>query len=119
MPLAYLLFDSSDEDSGRCSFDAMASVLPERLPALLQEVEAVLGWARSAFGPPSADGGEWDFDLQVTGADDQPVQIDYDAGRGSRLALPAAGQGRVTLALTLGGSSAFAAAFREAFPDAD
>ena len=42
MPLAYLLFDSSDEDGGHCSFDAMASVLPDRLPALLREVEAVL-----------------------------------------------------------------------------
>src|SRR6185369_12734006 len=45
MQLDYLVFDASDEDSGRESFDAMASVAPDRLPALLAEVAAVLRWA--------------------------------------------------------------------------
>lgn len=40
--LHYLDFDFSDEDSGRGRFDAMASVLPDRLPALLAEIAAVL-----------------------------------------------------------------------------
>ena len=54
MQLHYLDFDFSDEDSGRGSFDAMASVVPARLPALLAEVSAVLGWAGQAFGAAGA-----------------------------------------------------------------
>ena len=50
MQLHYLDFDFSDEESGRGSFDAMASVVPSRLPALLAEIAAVLGWAGRAFG---------------------------------------------------------------------
>jgi len=45
----YLDFDFSDEDSGRGSFDAMASVVPSRLPALLAVISAVLGRAGPAF----------------------------------------------------------------------
>jgi hypothetical protein len=51
---AHLDFDFSDEDSGRGSFDAMASVLPDRLPALLAEIAAVLGWA-ARTGADDAD----------------------------------------------------------------
>ena len=45
MELDYLLFDATDEETGSWSFDAMASVAPARLPALLREIEAVLAWA--------------------------------------------------------------------------
>ncbi|MBE7366711.1 hypothetical protein [Ramlibacter pallidus] len=117
MRLDYLLFDSSDEDSGHCSFDALASVLPERLPALVAEVEAVLRWAHRAFGLPDADGGEWDYALQLTGADGEPLVIAYDAALGG-VRLPGPVTARVALALTLGGSPAFASAFLDAFPDA-
>jgi hypothetical protein len=119
MRLEYLLFDSSDEETGSCSFDAMASALPARIRSLIHEVEAVLGWAYDNFGAPSAaeDGGEWDFALQATGERDGPLEITYDPIR-ARASLPQANS-RVTLTLTVTGSRTFAQAFRSAFPDSD
>lgn len=119
MDLDYLLFDFTDEESGAGSFDAMASVLPQRLPALLHEIEAVLQWAHREFGPPSAsaDSAGWDFDLQGTDDAGEPVQVTYDAARG-RVGVEARGIGRLTLSLTLGGPATFCEAFRHAFPEA-
>lgn len=101
MELQYLDFDVSDDDSGCASFDAMASVLPARLPALQAEIDAVLQWAAAAFGPAGTleDAGEWDYDLQ-------------------RVAEPGS-EPRITLTLTLSGSPAFCAALRERFGIAD
>jgi hypothetical protein len=115
--LQYLDFDFSDEESGRGSFDAMASVLPDRLPALLAEVAAVLRWAHQAFGAPAAidESGEWDFELQALAEPDTPLEIAFDAERGEVLLADAAGDARCTLTLTLGGSPAFCAALRESF----
>jgi hypothetical protein len=95
MELHYLDFEFSDEESGRGSFDAMASVLPDRLAPLRAEIEAVLAWARQTFGPAGAleDEGEWDYALQ-------------------ELAEPDA---RTTLSLTVSGSPGFCAAFRARF----
>lgn len=117
MQLHYLDFDFSDEDSGRGSFDAMASVVPGRLAPLLEEIAAVLRWAAGTFGPSGDldDGGEWDHDLQAIAEPDTPLAIAFDAsGAVSLGALPALAP-RVTLTLTLSGSAAFCAAFREAF----
>ena len=121
-PLSYLLIDATDEESGACAFDAMASVLPEHLPALLAEVRAVLAWAAQLFGPPSGDCDEgdaddWAFDLQATDAAGAALTISWDAQHAQVLLLPAAVQGRVTLTLTVSGHSAFADAFRQAFAD--
>ena len=119
MQLAYLLFDSSDEESGACSFDAMASVLPARLAALIHEIELVLGWAYRRFGSPTAaEAGEWDFALQAVGEPDVPLAITYDAGR-ARVSIQPGFRGRVTVTLTMSGSRAFAEDFREAFPAPD
>lgn len=117
MQLQYLLFDCTDEEGGACSFDAMASVVPAGLAALLAEVEAVLHWAWDGYGGPSAgeDGGEWDFDLHAVDGHDAPLPIRHDALSQRVVLAPA--PGRVTLTLTLSGSRAFGAAFREAFPD--
>ena len=117
-PLDYLLFDFSDEEGGAGSFDAMASVLPDRLPALICEIETVLRWAHRAFGAPSADEGDWDFELQATCAPDAPLNAVYDATSG-RLSLSPDCDARTTLSLTLSGSHAFCQAFRHAFPAAD
>lgn len=117
MELHYLDFEFSDEDSGRGSFDAMASVRPERLPPLLEEVAAVLRWAHAGFGPPAPldEGGEWDFDLQALAEPDQPLAVRYDAAT-CAVELGAAGDAaRLTLTLTLGGTPAFCRACREAF----
>ena len=118
MQLHYLDFDFSDEDSGRGSFDAMASVVASRLPALLAEIAAVLGWAGRAFGRAGAlqDEGEWDYELQGIVEPDTPLEVVYDEGRGEVSLTPAAaGAARTTLTLTLSGSPGFCEAFREAF----
>ena len=117
MQLHYLLFDFSDEEGGAGSFDAMASVLPHRLPAVLAEVEAVLRWAHREFGAASADG-DWDFELQATCEPDTPLHATCDAASG-RVALSPHCDALTTLSLTLGGSSAFCEAFRRAFPASD
>lgn len=117
MPLDYLIFDPTDEEDGACSFDAMASVLPDRLPALLREVAAVLAWAHREFGAPD-DEGEWGYELQATDQAGEPVAVEYDAAN-ARASASGASAGRITLALTVSGSRAFAEAFRAAFPDPD
>jgi len=117
MELQYLDFDFSDEDSGRGSFDAMASVAPSRLSVLLAEVAAVLRWAHRGFGPAGAldDEGEWDYDLQGVAEPERVLTVTYDpASRDVSLAEPA-DAARVTLTLTLSGSPAFCDAFRQAF----
>ncbi len=65
MPLQYLMFDASDDGEGNGSWEAMASVRPLQLPAVLAEVQAVLAWAAAnSPGPrgPLDAGGVWDAD---------------------------------------------------------
>ncbi|MBE7941092.1 MULTISPECIES: hypothetical protein [Ramlibacter] len=123
MELHYLDFEFSDEAQGRGSFDALASVAPVRLPALLAEVSAVLRWAARHFGPAGAleDEGDWDFDLQAhaePGGAALALEATGDTGEW-RLAAGAQPWDRCTLGLTLGGSEGFCRAFREAFPEPD
>jgi hypothetical protein len=115
--LQYLDFDFSDEESGRGSFDAMASVLPDRLPALLGEIAAVLGWAAAAFGPAGAlqEESEWDFEVQGVIEPGTPLEVFYDGGRAELSLAPDPGQARTTLTLTLSGSPAFCEALRQRF----
>ena len=118
MQLQYLDFDFSDEESGRGSFDAMASVLASRLTALLEEIAAVLRWASNEFGPAGAleDEGEWDYELQAVAEPDTPLQVVYDRSAGALSLSPAAdGSARITLTLTLSGSPGFCEAFRASF----
>ncbi|MDB5877651.1 MAG: hypothetical protein JWQ41_1065 [Variovorax sp.] len=101
MQLDYLDFEFSDEESGHGSFDAMASVTADRLPAVLAEIDRVLAWAEKAFGPGAGlkdgleDGGEWDCEVQ----------------RAEELGSPP----RTTVTFTLSGSPAFCDAFRDKF----
>lgn len=120
--LSYLLFDTTDEESGGCAFDAMASVLSDRLPALLAEVHAVLAWATHLFGPPSSAGDgvdtdDWAFDLRAIDEAGAPLDITWDLQR-AQVLLPPTVAGRLTLTLTVSGHRAFAEAFRQAFADA-
>lgn len=121
MQLDYLDFDFSDEESGRGAFDAMASVLPARLPALLAEMKAVLHWATDTFGPPGAtdDEGEWNYELAGLLEPATPLEVVYDRSRDELLVTPAAGDARTTLTLTLSGSPGFCAALRERFEVAE
>ena len=115
--LQYLDFDFSDEDSGRGSFDAMASVLPDRLPALLAEIAAVLQWAIGVFGAGGAeeDESEWGYEMQGVAEPGTPLNAVYDEDSGAVTLTPDSGQARTTLTLTLSGSPAFCEAFRERF----
>jgi hypothetical protein len=120
-PLNYLLFDATDEESGACAFDAMASVLPDHQRALLSEVRAVLAWATELFGSPHCAGDDddadgWAFDLQASDAAGTPLAIAWDMQH-AQVLLPGTVRGRLTLTLTVSGHRAFAEAFRQAFPD--
>jgi len=115
--LAYLDFDFSGDAEGHGSFDAMAAAAPAQLPALQAEVLRVLDWAHRGFGPPAPleEGGEWDMELQ--GVREVATTLDVRYAPGSALELHPAGTGepRTTLSLTLSGTPAFCAAFRQAF----
>jgi hypothetical protein len=118
MELKYLDFEFSGDAHGQGSFDAMAAATPAQLALLESEVVRVLGWAERQFGPPAApdDGGEWDYALQGVREVATPLEVRWRPGA-PRLELEAreADPPRVTLTLTLSGSEAFCAAFREAF----
>lgn len=119
--LSYLLFDATDEESGACAFDSMASALPDSVPALLAEVQSVLTWSTHLFGPPSSasdqgDADDWMFDLQATDSAGAPLAITWDAQR-AQVLLPAVVKERITLTLTVSGHPAFADAFRQEFTD--
>jgi hypothetical protein len=120
MDLHYLLFDFSDDGSGAGSFDAMAAVRPDRMPALLGEIGAVLRWAHRAFGAAGAvrEEGEWDFDLQAVADPNRPLSVAYDAASGEVRAGDAGGA-LTTVTLTLTGSPAFCEALRHRFALAD
>ncbi|VWX62972.1 conserved hypothetical protein [Burkholderiales bacterium 8X] len=117
MQLHYLDFEFSDEEGGRGSFDAMASVMPERLHLLLDEIGLVLRWATDAFGSCEAGGddGDWDYELQGSREPDRPLQVNFDSLRREVILLPHDAESRTTLTLTLGGSPAFCEAFRARF----
>lgn len=121
--LDYLDFEYSEDEHGQGTFDAMASVLPAHVPALHAELTQVLAWACDTFGPDSGpldEGCDWDYDLQLTDTDAAAVQasITFDAPtRSLCVCVPPASAPhmRHTVTLTLVGSSAFCAAFRQAF----
>ncbi|HMN92859.1 MAG TPA: hypothetical protein PKC60_06465 [Hydrogenophaga sp.] len=68
MQLQYLIFDPSDDGEGTGSWEAVASVPPDELSAVMTEVRAVESAAHAdAPGPRGAldDGGVWDLDIQT------------------------------------------------------
>lgn len=119
MELHYLDFDYSEDDEGTGTWDAMASVTPAHLPALLAELEQVLAWAHRAFGGrrgPIDEGGDWDYDLQALHEGAAPDQWHYDEAQQTLVRQAGdAGQARHTLTLSLSGSPAFGAALRARF----
>ncbi|MFT3814062.1 MAG: hypothetical protein QM740_11865 [Acidovorax sp.] len=94
--LDYLDFDYSEDAEGVGTWDALACVPPDRLPAVQAEAAQLLDWARRTFPGgqgPCEEGGAWDCDLHTRAEAD----------------------GRVTLALSISGSPAFGEALRAAF----
>ncbi|MBS0292462.1 MAG: hypothetical protein JSS01_08080 [Proteobacteria bacterium] len=115
MGLHFLNFDYSEDDEGRASWDAVASVAAARLPELVQEIVGLLAWAHAEFGAlqgPAEDGGLWDYDLQYERDGHALQSLRYDATSGqlrpSPQALP---DERVSLTLALSGGPFFADAF--------
>ena len=111
--LSYLIFDPSEDDQGNVNWDAMASVVAERVPALQAEVEQILHWACTGFAGshgPLDEGGDWDVDLQAQDDDGQPLPLTWQPDDG-KVRLTAANQGRTTLTLSLSGNAQFAQAF--------
>lgn len=85
MALDYLEFDYSEDEEGTGTWDAMASVKVERVPALAGEIEAPLRWASQKFaGRQGAleDGNDWDYDLQAQDDDGQPLSARFDRAAG-------------------------------------
>lgn len=117
MALDYLEFDYSEDEEGTGTWDAMASVKAERVPALAGEIEALLRWASQKFaGRQGAleDGNDWDYDLQAQDDDGQPLSARFDRAAG-KLELQASATGRTTVSLCLSGSTQFGDALRQAF----
>lgn len=117
MALDYLEFDYSEDEEGTGTWDAMASVKAERVPALAAEIEALLRWASQKFAGrqgPVEEGFDWDYDLQAQDDEDRPLIARFDQAAG-QLALQASATGRTTVNLSLSGSVQFGDALREAF----
>lgn len=116
--LHWLDFECSDDGEGTGTFDALASVRPADRDALSADIARVLDWAHRFSGPrgPVGEGGEWDFDLQrvESGATDATPHFDA-AARRVVWSGDESGSARVTVALTLSGTTAFCDAFRAAF----
>lgn len=119
MTLRYLDFDYSEDDEGTGTWDAMACVTLQHLPALHAELQQVLGWAHAEFAGqrgPIEDGGAWDYDLQGVQEWTVPEQLDYDEGTDTLTLRPGpATPARHTLTLSLSGTPAFGAALRQRF----
>lgn len=115
--LQYLDFDFSDEETGRGSFDAMASVLSGRAPAVLAEIATVLRWATDTFGAvgPSEEDGEWAYEVGGIIEPGTPMKVTFDEASGEVCLAPVRGWARATFTLTLTGSAAFCEALRERF----
>jgi hypothetical protein len=99
-PCTTLDFDYSEDDDGNGTWDAMASVTPTHLSALLAEVAEVLRWAHRDFGgrpAPLDEGGDWDWalhSLHEKGA--APCALHYDAASASVVLTPRQPPARAT-----------------------
>lgn len=122
MALRFLDFDYSEDDAGNGVFDAMAAVWPDQLSALQAEITHVLAWAHQQFADghgPLDEGGEWDYDLTGSDENSPPQTLVFDVETQALSKTPVASantqRSRYTLSLSLSGTPAFCAAFREAF----
>ncbi len=119
MTLSYLDFEYSEDAAGAGSFDAVASTLAERVPAVLAELNVVLRWANDSFAGllgPLDEGFEWDVQLSCSRESVALDKIAFDLERQKVVILPGeAGPERHTLSISISGTPAFCDAFRERF----
>ena len=117
MTLDYLDFDYSEDEEGTGTWDAMASVKAERVPALAAEIAQLLRWANQKFAGrqgAAEDGFDWDYDLQAQDDDGEPLPAHFDKATG-QLNLQASAAGFTTVNLSISGSAHFGDALRESF----
>ncbi len=118
LKLLFLEFENTDNGDGTHTLEAMASVPPVRVDAVLAEVACVLAWAHRQFpgGPrPLDDGGDWDLLLQAQANDAAPVTLRHDTASGRVHGMPPlpatnGAPGWVCVTLTLAATQAFAQA---------
>ncbi len=119
MALDYLIFDHSEDTEGIGTFEAMASVGPQQVPAVHAEIVQVLAWAFEHFGDnhgPLSEGHEWDHDLQSQLEHSASESIVFDERRRCPLLTPhPPGIPRHTITLSLSGLPDFCMAFRQRF----
>jgi hypothetical protein len=120
LKLAFLWFETTDNGDETHTLEAMASVRPAQVDALLGEVSQVLAWAHRQFpgGPQALDeGGDWDLLLQAQVNDSAPVDLPHRPTTGTVLWAPAPDtQGWVCVTLTLAVNRAFAQAWAQTAP---
>ena len=83
--LQYLMFEETASDGHSLTLEAMASVPPVRLPAVLDEAAHVMAWASRHLGTPPCpldDGGEWDALLNVQADDGEPGSLQWESTKG-------------------------------------
>ena len=119
MTLHYLSFDYSEDTEDTGSFEAMASIWPDQLPALHAEIECVLDWAHHAFPDTRgavADGADWDYDLHGLREFTATDELSYDTAT-RRLSVQGSppGKPRHTVTLLLSASTAFCDLFTQRF----
>lgn len=116
--LDYLIFDYSEDEEGGATWDAMATVTPDRWPALQAEVLQVLHWADQQFPRQRGaldEGATWDFDISLSDSAGRDLR---PAVQGQPLVLqhaPLPAGDALTLTLTLTGRAVFADALLQAF----
>ncbi len=119
MRLSYLDFDYSEDADGIGTLEAVASTWPAQVPAVQAEIVQLLGWAHAAFAGqrgPVGEGGDWDYDLQGMQEFTAPVALHYDEVTGQLAAQVAPpGLPRHTVTVSISGTAAFCAAFRQQF----
>lgn len=118
MPLNYLDFDHSEDSVGIGTFEAMASVRAEQLPALQAEIARVLDWAFAHFPARGVIGedGDWDYELQGQQEVSTPEHFAYDEGaRCFTVQLGEPGPPRHTVTLSVSGTEVFCQALRQQF----
>lgn len=120
LKLSFLWFDATDNGDETHTLEAMASVPPAQLHALLGEVGLVLAWAYREFpgGPqPLDEGGEWDLLLHGQVNDDAPIDLRHHPVTGEVTWMPTQRtDGWVCVTVTLAGTQAFAQAWAQAAP---
>jgi len=120
MSLRYLDFDYSEDTEDIGVFEAMATTGPQQAAAVHAEIMQVLAWAHEALpgrrGPVGDGGGEWDYDLQAMQELTVPQTLEYDEARGRlEVRTEPACTPRHKVTLTISGTPAFCAAFRDRF----